>query len=260
MSLLLRFLVFIAFGVVLALFGSRQHPQPQSLQPAPFLQQPTSLQRVQVRSGTGFFINQEYIVTNAHVVKGCDTVMIQGAVPRQQAKVQAFDVERDLAVMKTAAVQHHVTRMRFDVGSMREGDLVFIIGYPGAEGAKGKYKFIDAMMYAHPQNMKGWFYITDRLEHGESGGPVFDTYGNVIGIVVAKSVLKTVNRQTREVVSTTPVGVVIGLNVLYGFLSDHGIKGWVSASGYGSAYRLNEHIEEEARNFIVNVQCAVKGQ
>jgi S1-C subfamily serine protease len=210
-----------------------------------------------VQSGTGFFVNRQYVITNAHVVKGCSDVVIKGAIPEHDAKVIVFDTEHDLALLETDMPPPQFAPLRFNIDDLKAGDQVYVIGFPGAAGARGEYVFSDAHIedIKIENDDKKWFYINDVIEHGNSGGPVFDTSGNVIGVVVAKSVISTVYSDTKETISEKPVGVVITLGTLKQFLLDHGVFTEWGGSGtlFGEGY-----IEEHARDYIVNVQCRIK--
>jgi serine protease Do len=209
----------------------------------------------QIQSGTGFFVSRQYVITNAHVITGCSKVTIKGAVPEHDAFVKVMDVDHDLALLETDAAPNEFAPLRFNIEDMRPGDKVLIVGYPGPEGAQGIYKIAEAQI----QELKreggaapGQFYISDVVQHGNSGGPVFDTSGNVIGVVVAKTVLYTINEQTKETISEQHAGVAISLATLKQFLLDHGV--FTQWAGSGLLF-TNNYIEERAKNYIVNVQC-----
>ncbi len=216
-------------------------------------------QEFKVQSGTGFFVNRQYIITNAHVVDGCQSVVIKGAVPEHDAKVLVLDKEHDLALLETDMPPPQFAPLRFDIEDLKSGDKVLVIGYPGEAGARGEYAVAEAhiedIKLENSENNSKWLYITDVVEHGNSGGPVFDTSGNVIGVVVAKAVITTSYQDTHQKVSEKPVGVVITLATLKQFLLDHGVFSEWGGSGILFA---NDYIEERARDYIVNVQCRIK--
>ncbi len=219
-----------------------------------------TVQYFRVQSGTGFFVNREYIITNAHVVNGCDKAIIKGAVPEREVLVKVLDAEHDLALLQTDQPPGQFAPLRFNIDDMHAGDKVLIIGYPGAQGARGEYKVAEAQVqelkYDMPGGDPGHFFITDVVEHGNSGGPVFDVSGNVIGVVVAKTVLYTVNQETHEKLSEQHVGMAISLNTLKQFLFDHGV--FAQWTGSGLLTFSNNTIEDNAKNYIVNVQCRIQ--
>jgi len=214
-----------------------------------------SRQYFRVQSGTGFFVNRQYIITNAHVVKGCTDVIVKGAIAEHQEKVTVLDEERDLALIQTDKQPQQFAPLRFNIDDLRAGDKVLIIGYPGEAGARGEYKVSEAQVQDLALNAvgkPGQFYISDSVEHGNSGGPVFDTSGNVIGVVVAKTVLTTINKQTQQKLAEQQVGVAISLATLKDFLFMHGVYTEVSGSGILFS---DSYIEQRAKDYIVNVQC-----
>lgn len=212
------------------------------------------VQYFRVQSGTGFFVNRQQVITNAHVVKGCDEVIIKGAVPEGGASVKVLDDSNDLALLQTDRSPSQFAPLRFNIEDLKAGDKVLLLGYPGEAGARGEFTKATAKIedIHDVAGMKGKFFITDVVEHGNSGGPVFDTSGNVIGVVVAKSVLTTVNAATQQKISEMRAGVAIDLATLKQFLFDHGVfTEWL-----GSSLRYEDSaIEDNAKGYIVNVQC-----
>ncbi len=207
-----------------------------------------------VMSGTGFFVNRQYVITNAHVVKGCMQVYVKGAVSEQQAAVKVLDETNDLALIETKDSPKQFAPLRFNIENLKVGDKVLLMGYPGEAGAHGVYSVATAQIEDMHEvvGSEGRFYITDVVEHGNSGGPVFDTSGNVIGVVVAKSIMYMVNANTQEKISEKHVGIVISLATLKQFLFDHGIfTEWLGSS----LLYADSYIEDNAKSYIVNVQC-----
>ena len=207
-----------------------------------------------VMSGTGFFVNRNYVVTNQHVIDGCTDVILKGAIPEHNGKVIAFDKEKDLAVIHTDMPPPQIAPLRLNIDDLKAGDKVMIVGYPGEAGARGEYKVAQAEI----QDVKlendttNRLYISDVVDHGNSGGPVFDLGGNVIGVVVAKAVIGTYYQDNHEAIKKQNVGVVISLNTLKQFLLNNGV---FSEWGNNSVVYADNYIEQRALDYIVNVQC-----
>ncbi len=211
-----------------------------------------------VQSGTGFFVNRHDIITNAHVIDGCKDVVVKGAIPEHEATVKFIDKEHDLAVIETNMPPPQFAPLRYNIDDLKTGDKVMVIGYPGEAGARGEYKVAEARVedikFNNADNSK-WLYITDVVEHGNSGGPVFDMSGNVIGVVVAKAVITTSNVETHQVIKQQTAGVVITLKTLQQFMFSNGIFSELVGSGVIFA---DSYIEQRARDYIVNVQCRIR--
>jgi S1-C subfamily serine protease len=213
-----------------------------------------SAEMMRVQFGTGFFVNREYVITNAHVVTGCTEVYIKGAVPEQKATVKVTDTTNDLALIATQDSPKQFAPLRFNIEDLKVNDKVLLMGYPGEAGVRGEYTVATGQILNMHEIMgsEGRFYITDVAEHGNSGGPVFDTSGNVIGVVVGKTTLFMVNSVTKEKSNEQHVSVVISLATLKQFLFDHGIfTEWLGSS----LLYADSYIEDNAKSYIVNVQC-----
>jgi S1-C subfamily serine protease len=191
-------------------------------------------------------------------VEGCREVTIKGAVPEHKALVRFVDREHDLAIIETDTPPPEFAPLRYNIDDLRTGDKVMIIGYPGAAGAHGEYTVATAQVEdikIDEENKNKWLFISDVVDHGDSGGPVFDTSGNVIGVVVAKATVTVANAVTHEKISEQKAGVVIPLKTLGKFLFSNGVFSALSGSG---VIFNDSYLEQRARNYIVNVQCLIK--
>lgn len=212
-----------------------------------------------VLSGTGFYVNKEYIVTNQHVVKGCNKVIIKDTDNEHEGVVKIADTAHDLAIIETDSPPNEIAPLRFNIDALHAGDRVYVAGYPGEAGLRGEYKIVQGKVEEIPYNIAGEnperFYISDVLEHGNSGGPVLDNSGNVIGVVVASTKPATINNIAQDKVAEKSLGVVISLGTLKRFLDDNRIYfRWTES---GLLLFTDNYIEKRARNYLVNVQCRI---
>ena len=117
------------------------------------------------------------ILTNAHVARGRTATVTFHDERRAGAHVIARDVERDLAALKldnVVAFPLPVAGVR-DAATLRVGELVFAVGNP--------LGLVGAMTAGIVQRLSDRFVIADlRLEPGNSGGPLADAQGRVVGI------------------------------------------------------------------------------
>ena len=117
------------------------------------------------------------IVTNAHVARGRVATVTFHDGRSAGARVIARDPERDLAALKlenAIAFALPVAGVR-DSGTLRVGELVFAVGNP--------LGLVGAMTAGIVQRLSDRFVIADvRLEPGNSGGPLADAQGRVVGV------------------------------------------------------------------------------
>lgn len=217
-----------------------------------------------VQSGTGFFVSDDgYLLTNEHVVRGCSKVIVKGpAFSQTEADVRATDTAHDLALIHTPTRPGGTAYLRDNIEALKPGDGVVVIGYPGDAWRTGAYKISDAaLVNTHgPGDHPEWIEFSDSIARGNSGGPLVDRSGNVIGIVVAilfqEKSLYRVNAASGEktLVQTTNTKSdgAIGLATAEDFLRQQGVDYHVSLSGPEAG---DAGIEETVKRFIVNVQC-----
>ena len=163
-------------------------PSPSS--PQPFVQQPSVKQQV-VSGGTGFlFSTKDYIITNWHVVKGAGSILAKFTNGETvEAKVVAKDVRSDIAILKLAkSPPLSATQIKLgDSSQTRMGEKIFTIGYPASKimGEKPKYSegVINAMTGL--KDDPAFFQVSVPVQPGNSGGPLFNERGEVIGITTA---------------------------------------------------------------------------
>ena len=140
-----------------------------------------------ISNGTGFFVTADgYVVTNAHVVDGCeDPKVVCGLAGPIPARVLARDVTNDLALLKVDFTSDHVATLRAGV---KIGEEIAAFGYPllGKLSSGGNFTLGNVSALAGVHNDSGHIQISAPVQGGNSGGPVIDQSGNVIGVVVSK--------------------------------------------------------------------------
>lgn len=143
-------------------------------------------------NGSGFFINEKgYIATNYHVIKDANTIQVEyfqeGMKKTYVAKVIVTDKQNDLAIIqiqdsnfKTLSSIPYVFSSNIkDVGSE-----VFALGYPMADVMGKEIKFTDGKISSKTgiQGDITVYQISVPIQPGNSGGPLFDIEGNLVGI------------------------------------------------------------------------------
>lgn len=152
-----------------------------------------------VGHGSGFAVSPDLVLTNAHVVAPLaeDANMKAGIVPSQGssgyfAKVVAYSPRNDLALLRLAEKGKLLTATLF-TGPVTDGEDVYAVGYPGNVDQAEGLQPADLMRPTVPvktrgavsagRNTKGFDTIlhTAPLGTGNSGGPLLDSCGRVIG-------------------------------------------------------------------------------
>ena len=147
-------------------------------------------------SGTGFAITSNgLIITNHHVVSGANTIKVRGInedfSKTYNAMVIIEDKNNDLAIIKIddinftsiGTIPFLLTRKTSDVGSS-----VFVLGYPLRASMGDEIKLTNGIISSKSgfQGDVTSYQISVPIQPGNSGGPLFDNNGNLIGIVNAK--------------------------------------------------------------------------
>ena len=145
-------------------------------------------------TGTGFAIGFSYLVTNNHVADGARTISIKGIKGNMNvgysAEIVATDKVNDIVVLKITdpnfkgfgTIPYALQQRMADVG-----EDVFVLGYPLTQALGNEVKLTDGIISSRTgyQGDISTYQISAPVQPGNSGGPMFDNKGNVIGIVVA---------------------------------------------------------------------------
>lgn len=141
---------------------------------------------VLVSSGTGFFITEDgYLVTNEHVVRGASLVRILHHERLLDAKIVRVDPNNDLALLKVDA---KVSALPLGASrAARLGDPVLTVGFPmpDLQGQEPKLTRGDISGLAGFQDNPARFQVSTPVQPGNSGGPLVDRKGNVVGVIVS---------------------------------------------------------------------------
>ena len=134
--------------------------------------------------GSGFIINPDGIIlTNAHVVHGAKVVTVKLTDRREfRAKVLGADPKTDIAVLKIDAHNLPVVALG-KTSDLRVGDWVLAIGSPFGFENSVSAGIVSAKGRSLPDDSAVPFIQTDvAVNPGNSGGPLFNTHGEVVGI------------------------------------------------------------------------------
>ena len=136
-------------------------------------------------SGTGFALTSEgYLVTSYHVIQGADSLLIEGRDKRHYHAEPVFsDVKHDLAILR-------ITDKKFDgfgrlpyaikSGQADLGERVFTLGYPREDVVYGEGALSARSGF---EGDTAFYQVSIPVNPGNSGGPLLDERGNLIGVV-----------------------------------------------------------------------------
>lgn len=143
-------------------------------------------------NGSGFFINEKgYIATNFHVIKDASVIQVEfyqkGIKHTFPAKIVVTDKQNDLAIIQINDSNFEglpTIPYVFNSGIKEVGSDVFALGYPMADVMGDEIKFTDGKI-SSKTGIEGditVYQISVPIQPGNSGGPLFDSKGNLVGI------------------------------------------------------------------------------
>ena len=146
-------------------------------------------------SGTGFFISSDgYIVTCYHVIENHKQIKIKGIngdfTNGQIANVVAIDKTNDIAILKVNADLNHTLKYGIKWEPSEVGEDIYTLGFPLKTTMGEEIKLTNGIISAKSgfQGNISNYQISAPVQPGNSGGPLFDKQGNIVGIVNAKHV------------------------------------------------------------------------
>ena len=210
----------------------------------------------QVSSGTAFAVAPGLLVTNQHVVDGCVSVEVLAADGRRAGAVVDADALIDLALIRVTGLKGATARLR-SPRNVRLGEAVMVFGFPLSGALSSGGNFTSGLVSALRgfRDSAGEIQITAPVQPGNSGGPVMDASGLVVGVVQAKLDALRSAITTGDIPQN--VNFAVSLDVLAEFLA----KNKVSVRDAAPAKPLDTaSVAELAQSFTYRVECRGKAQ
>ena len=158
-----------------------------------------------VTSGSGLLVNKEgYVVTNEHVISECSLLTTGKDKPAILVKA---DSSNDIAIIKTSDTEKYIP-LSFSNTDPELGEKIFVAGYP-LNRILENLNFTSGSVSAEAgflQNINE-FQFTAPIQPGNSGGPILNEYGGVVGIAVSTLATKKFEDFTESLVQNINYGI-----------------------------------------------------
>lgn len=142
--------------------------------------------------GSGFVADNGLVVTNAHVLAGVDKPTVIDRTGKHTAKVVWFNADLDFAALRVEQLAGKP--LTFDTGPAEQGAPGVVLGYPGGGAFQAdpaaimdRFVAIGHNIYNEGSVSREIYSANVEVINGNSGGPLIDKDGEVIGVVFARS-------------------------------------------------------------------------
>lgn len=140
-------------------------------------------------TGTGFSVTNDLIATNFHVIDEAKSIYITNDIIKDtiKASIMASDKDKDLAILSIKGGLLPNPKYRILKETQKTGTSIWLLGYPLTSTMGNEIKATSGIISSR-SGYKGdevLYQISAPIQPGNSGGPVFDLSGNVVGIVCA---------------------------------------------------------------------------
>jgi len=238
---------------------------PQPVAPPP---QPPAKQTPQAGSGSGFFVSKiGHVITNAHVVQSCNKVTIGDSANKQvPAEVVNTDKSNDLALLKLSTLEMASAESKSLIQKLgivvvplaskgllrsedvRLGEKILVAGYPFGDAFSNSIKVTTGVVSSirGVGDDSGQFQLDAAVQPGNSGGPIYDSSGNIVGVVISQ-----LNKRTfGSLVENVNFGVKA--STVRQFLVSSGLS---SKKSEQTEEKSTEQLAEIAQNQALMVMC-----
>jgi S1-C subfamily serine protease len=143
--------------------------------------------------GTGFVIAPQRVMTNAHVVAGTDEVTVESGSKQLRARVVHYDSDTDIAVLAVNGLT--APPLQFAGPAGKSGQDSIVLGYPldgpytaAPSRIRDRIQLKGPDIYGSHTVTRDVFTLRAFVKSGNSGGPLVDVDGSVLGVVFGAAV------------------------------------------------------------------------
>ena len=247
-------------------------PSPPVSQPTPQSNEKQSSPQPQSGTGSGFFVSKMgHVITNAHVVKGCKKLTVGDNANKQvPAELINTDSSNDLALLKLSSLEMASAESKSLIqklsivvvplsskGLLRSedvklGEKVLVAGYPFGELFSNTIKVTSGIVSATrgAGDDSGQFQLDAAVQPGNSGGPIYDSGGNIVGVVISQ----LDKLKMAKAIGSLPENVNFGIkaSTVRQFLTSSGLP---SKKSERTEEKSTEQLAVIAQNQALMVMC-----
>ena len=219
--------------------------------------QPSKPAKAMTQSGTGFAISAAgHVVTNAHVVRGCvgDIEGNLGGEAPVKLRLVSSDPTNDLALLQAPSPFKEIATIRDK--PVHSGDSVVAIGYPFHGMLTSDFTVTTGIVSSLGglRNDTRFLQISAAVQPGNSGGPLLDTDGQIVGVVTGKLDWLRIAKATGDLPENINFAIKTGM--LRDFLDNSAIAYQTAAETKGDLKTTD--IAKNARGYTLLISCTAE--
>ena len=202
---------------------------------------------ISAASGSGFAVSSKgHVITNNHVIDGCQTVKIHHKGQAIPAIIVTYDPYNDIALLKGDFRPSAVFSLSNEEPELLQD--IYVAGFPFGKTISSSVKVTKGIISSLSGigNNYSNIQIDAAIQPGNSGGPIMDERGNVVGVAVAKLDIKNVLKDFGVIPENTNFG--IKTNVVKSLLDSNNVNTPVPNKGKISKSKLGKMISSIKKN------------
>ena len=200
--------------------------------------------------GTGFVFNPAgFILTNEHVVRGCSNIKFFLNGMSAEAKIVSSDQQLDLAVLATSLKGNDI--LTFDSENFEPSimDKIFTVGFPYGGEVSSDITVTSGIISSESVGSNGIkkFQIDAAIQPGNSGGPVINERGHLLGIATSKADTNYFLEKFGSIPEN--IAFAIDLSTIILFLEKH---------GFDAIESVSSNVMPNLKNIVGRISCTAK--